>query len=39
MNNAMCGKTMENLKNRINVNQLKCTPKSGYMSHKILAII
>ena len=39
MNNAIYGKTMENLRNRINVNNerdyLKCTLKSTYMSHKI----
>ena len=42
MNNAICGKTMENLRNRINVklinnkkDYLKCTSKSRYMSHNI----
>ena len=42
MNNAIYGKTMENLRNRINaklVNNekyyLKCTSKPSYMSHKI----
>ena len=42
MNNAIYGKTMENLRNRINVklinnkkDYLKCTSKSRYMSHKI----
>ena len=42
MNNAVCGKAVENLKNRIDVklmsNQkdyLKWTSKPSYMSHKI----
>ena len=42
MNNAIYGKTMENLRNRINVrlindekDYLKCTLKPGYMSHKV----
>ena len=42
MNNAICGKTTENLRNRINVrlvnnekDYLKCTSKPSYMSHKI----
>ena len=42
MNNAKYGKTMENLRNRINVklvnnekDYLKCTPNLSYMSHKI----
>ena len=42
MNNAIYRKTMENLRNRINVKlvnnkkgYLKCTSKTSYMSHKI----
>ena len=42
MNNSVYGKTMENLRNRINVSlvknekdYLKCTSKPSYMSHKI----
>ena len=42
MNNAIYGKAMENLRNRINVQPtnnekgyLKCTSKWTYMSHKI----
>ena len=42
MNNAIYGKTIENLRNRINVklvnnkkNYLKCTSKPTYMSQKI----
>ena len=42
MNNAIYGKTMENLRNRINVkltknekDYLKCTSKPSYLSHKI----
>ena len=42
MNNAINGKTMENLRNRIDAkvvnnkkDHLKCTPKPSYMSHKI----
>ena len=42
MNNAKYGKTMENLRNRINVklvnnekDYLKCTPNLSYMSLKI----
>ena len=42
MNNAVCGKTIENLKNRIDVklasnkkDYLKWTPKPSYMSPKI----
>ena len=42
MNNALYGKTMENLKNKINVkllnieiDYLNCTSKPGYMSCKI----
>ena len=42
MNNAIYGKTMDNLKNRIDIkllknekDYLKCTSKPSYMSHKI----
>ena len=42
MNNAIYGKTMENLRNRVNVqlvnnekDYLKCTSKPSYMWHKI----
>ena len=42
MNNAICEKTIENLRNSINVklvnnekDYLKCTSKPSYMSHKI----
>ena len=42
MNNAICGETMEKLRNRFNVklvnnekDNLKCTSKPSYMSHKI----
>ena len=42
MNNAICGKAMENLGNRISVqlvnnekDYLKCTSKPSYMSHKM----
>ena len=42
MNNAIYGKTMEALRNKINVklvnnkkDYLKCTSKPSYMSHKI----
>ena len=42
MNNAIYGKKMENLRNRINIklvnnkkDYLKCTSKPSYMSHKI----
>ena len=45
MNNAIYGKTMENLRNRIDVKlvsnkkeYLKWTSKPSYMSHKILDI-
>ena len=46
MNNAVHGKTMENLENRIDVrlvsnekNYLKWTSKSSYMSQKYLRMI
>ena len=42
MKNAIYGKAMEKLRNRVDVklvnnekDYLKCTPKSSYMSHKI----
>ena len=42
MNNALCGKTMKNLRNRIDVklvsnkkDYLKWTSRPSYMSHKI----
>ena len=42
MNNAICKKTMENLRNRIDAKlinnekyYLKCTSKPTYMSHKL----
>ena len=42
MNNALCKKTMENLRNRIDAKlmnnekyYLKCTSKPTYMSHKL----
>ena len=45
MNNAIYGKTMENVRNRINVklvnnekSYLECTSKPSYMSHKIFDI-